>query len=270
MRCHYLSDIHLDAQPFDGKLAEGDVLIIAGDLCNASCLDQVRKDRYAVNQRSRVLSLIEHATRNFDEVLVIAGNHEHYDGSFNDTAALMRTHLPGVTVLDNETVEVGGVRFFGSTLWTDFNGGSQRAMDHVRRKIGDYFFVAAPGDNKSTKPTKFQPEDALAQHRLSWDALVSAVAAEPDKDTVIVSHHAPSHLGLNRRFFGNGLDPAFASSLDEEIAQFENVPVWVHGHTHVAKTYQIGRTTVRSNALGFAERGHAAPGFNLNASFEVG
>lgn len=270
MRCHYLSDLHLDAQPFTGSFAEGDVLIIAGDLCNASCLDPARKDRYAVIQRGRVLRLLEQATRKFTEVLVVAGNHEHYDGSFHDTVSLMRAHLPCVRVLDNKAVEIGGVRFFGSTLWTDFNGGNQETMDRVRREVGDYFFIDMARGNKPPKRSRFQPEDALAQHLLSWEALISAVAAEPSKQTVVISHHAPSRLGLNRQFAGKGLDPAFASSLDDEIAQFENVPVWVHGHTHIAKTYSIGRTSFRTNALGFAERGHAAPGFSLNASFEVG
>lgn len=77
-------------------------------------------------------------------------------------------------------------------------------------------------------------------------------------------------LGLNPRFPGSPLDPAYASSLDEEIATFENGPVWVHGHSHIAKTYRIGNTVVRSNALGFAAKGGAAPGFSVKSHFEIG
>lgn len=49
------------------------------------------------------------------------------------------------------------------------------------------------------------------------------------------------------------------SRFEDEIAAFENVPVWVHGHTHIARTYRIGNTAVRSNALGFAAKVGAAP-----------
>ncbi len=38
---------------------------------------------------------------------------------------------------------------------------------------------------------------------------------------------------------------------------------WIHRHTHIAKTYRIGNTVVRSNALGFAAKGGAAPGFSI-------
>jgi hypothetical protein len=94
------------------------------------------------------------------------------------------------------------------------------------------------------------------------------MTAEPLRPTVVITHHAPSRLGLNPRFISNPLDPAYASSLDEKIATFENVPVWVHGHTHIAKTYRVGNTMVRSNALGFASRGQAAGSFSVKAHFD--
>jgi hypothetical protein len=80
---------------------------------------------------------------------------------------------------------------------------------------------------------------------------------------------APSRLGTNPRFSGNGYDPAYASSLDDEIAAFENVPVWVHVHTHIARTYGGWNIVVRSNARGFAAKGGAAPGVSVKESFEL-
>lgn len=116
MRCHYLSDLHLETQGFHWQLPKGDVLIVAGDLCHAGCLDPARTDKYSVDQRGRVMGFIDSAVANFAHVLLIAGNHDHYDGVFDETAGLFRRHLPGVTVLDNDCVEIGGVRFFGATL----------------------------------------------------------------------------------------------------------------------------------------------------------
>jgi Icc-related predicted phosphoesterase len=116
---------------------------------------------------------------------------------------------------------------------------------------------------------KLRPADTQTAHETAWKRLQEAVAAEPHRPTVVITHHAPSRLGLNPRFAGSPLDPAYASSLDEEIAAFENVPVWVHGHTHIAKTYRVGNTVVRSNALGFVAKGGAAPGFSVKAHFDI-
>jgi len=267
MRCHYLSDLHLESQTFDWRLPNGDVLIVAGDLCHARCLNGGQTDRYAVEQRSRVLRFVDTAVRSFAHVLLVAGNHEPYDGVLEETYALLRAGLPGVAVLDKEAVEIGGVRFFGATLWTNFDGRSLDAMNAVRRRMGEFFFVRTRTGRENGTATKFGPEDALREHDAAWAALVRVIA--DGNRTVVITHHAPSRRGLNPKFHGNGLDAAYATSLDAEIATFENVPVWVHGHTHVARTYMIGQTCVRSNALGFAAKGQGAAGFSAKAFFEI-
>lgn len=269
MRCHYLSDLHLEAQAFDMALPKGDVLILAGDLCHARCLDPERGDRYSAEQRARVLQFVDRALARFTHVLLIAGNHEHYDGVFEDTAGLLRRHLPGVTVLDDEAVTLGGARFFGSTLWTDFDGRSAAAMDAVRRRMGEFFFVKTRAVLDTGAHAKFRPEDALRAHDAARSALLDEVRTCESRQTVVITHHAPSRQGLNPKFAGNNLDAAYASSLDEMIASLKNVPVWVHGHTHIARKYRIGGTLVHSNALGFAAKGQAAPGFSVKACFDL-
>lgn len=269
VRCHYLSDLHLEAQAFETTLPKGDVLIIAGDLCHARCLDPERRDRYSAEQRTRVLRFVDRALASFPHVLLIAGNHEHYDGVFQDTCGLLRRHLPGVTLLDDDAVTIGGVRFFGSTLWTDFDGRSEAAMNAVRRRMGEFFFVKTREGQDTGPLAKFRPEDALRAHEAAWDALLDEVRTGEDRQTVVITHHAPSRQGLNPKFAGNGLDAAYASDLDHAIQCLETIAVWVHGHTHVARSYRIGRTAVRTNALGFAAKGQGAPGFSVKACFDL-
>lgn len=267
MRCHYLSDLHLESQAFAPRLPQGDVLLLAGDLCHASCLEPGRQDRYSIGQRDRVMRFLDQARAHFAHVLVIAGNHEHYDGVFEDTAGLMRRHLPGVRVLDNEAVELAGTVFFGTTLWTDFEGRNPAAMDAVRRRMGEYFFVKRRRADGVL--AKFRPEDALLAHDAAWNALHVAVAAAAGRPMIVLSHHAPSRLGLDARFAGNGLDGAYASNLDDAIQSLGTIHAWVHGHTHVARTYRIGATIVRTNALGFAHKGQGAREFSVDASFVI-
>jgi hypothetical protein len=271
MRCHYLSDLHLERQDFHWSLPQGEVLIIAGDLCHARCLAPEAKDKYNVDQRARVLRFIDQALAKFARVLLVPGNHEHYDGVFDATAGLLKTHLPGVVVLDDEHVVIGGVSFFGATLWTDFAQRSQACLDGVRRRCGEFFFVKKRRRDGAGAEvlSKFQPEDALVAFDASWQALQTHLASARGTPSVVISHHAPSRLGLNKAHAGNGLDGAFASDLDDRLAACPDITNWIHGHTHVRRTYRIGETTVRANCRGFEGTDISARTFAPNAYFDI-
>lgn len=270
MRVTYMSDLHLEAETFVPRFEGGDVLVIAGDLCHARCLDPARIDGYSVAQRERVDRFLDGARSAFAHIVMVAGNHEHYDGVFEDTSGLLRRHLPGVTVLDDEVAEIGGWRFFGSTLWTNFSGGDPAVLDGVRRRMGEYFFVRTRGPlDARGRAAKLRPEDALAAHGRGWAALQAAVAQASAKPTIVITHHAPSALGANAASKGDALDAAYYSALDEEVARLSGVAAWIHGHTHVARRYRIGDIAMCTNARGFASKHGAAPGFSPTASIEI-
>lgn len=266
MRCHYLSDLHLESQDFPYRLPKGEVLIIAGDLCHASCLSSERKDPYAIAQRDRALRFADAARRQFTQVLMIAGNHDHYDGVFEETLPALRHALPGITVLDDEVAEIAGVRFFGSTLWSDFERRLPESLEKCRRGAGEFFFVKTRDGDKLRR---FQPIDAARAHDRALAALDAAASAAAGKPLVVISHHAPSRKGLNPRFSGNGLDGAYASDLDERIEKLGTIAAWVHGHTHIKLTYRIGEITVRANCRGFEKQGGAVEGFSVDEAFEI-
>lgn len=271
MRCHYLSDLHLEAGEFPFDLPRGDVLVIAGDLCHASRLSPDRTDRYSLEQRDRVLRFAEQACTRFANVLLVAGNHDHYDGIYEETIASLRRGLPGFTVLDDEAVEIGGIRFFGATFWTDFDGGDPRLMDAVRKRMGEYFFVRTRNADAAATPglRKFQPEDAARACASAKHALAAAMAAAPRAPLVVITHHAPSRRGLNPLHRGNGADPAYASDCEALIEAHPGIRFWVHGHTHIRRTYGIGTTRVVSNARGFPGKDPSAAGFSAAAHFDL-
>jgi Icc-related predicted phosphoesterase len=271
MRCHYVSDLHLESQSFTWTLPKGDVLIVAGDLCHARCLDPTRADKYSIDQRVRVMCFVDSALANFRHVLLVAGNHEHYDGIFDNTTLLLRKHLPGVVVLDNECIELEGVQFFGSTLWSNFSGRSLATMNVVRKRMGEYFFVkkrliSADGVELLAN---FRPEDAADAFEESIAALKRCIAAHPSQQTVVITHHAPSRQGLNPSSARNGLEGAYASDLDATIASLANVPVWIHGHTHIRRRYRIGKTAVLANCRGFDGKDLTASSFTPSAHFYI-
>jgi hypothetical protein len=115
--------------------SDGDVLIIAGDLAHARCLEAGPDGSAALKQRDRVLRFADQARARFAHVLLVIANHNHYDGTFSQTVRLPRAGLLGFTVLDDAEIE--GVRLFGTTLWTDFAGRTtlERGAPALRRVL---------------------------------------------------------------------------------------------------------------------------------------
>ena len=115
---------------------------------------------------------------------------------------------------------------------------------------------------------KFQPEDALLAFDASVSALRDCLACADGKQIVVVSHHPPTRHGLNPRHAGNGLDGVYASDLDEAI--WEGVHNWVHGHTHMGRTYRVGNTVFRTNCRGFDGKDPCARTFSASTYFDLG
>lgn len=269
VRFHYLSDLHLESQDFGLPLPHGDVLIIAGDLCHARVFEAEAGDRYAAAQRDRVLRFAELALSHFGAVVLVPGNHDHYDGVIDDTAAILRRHLPGFAVLDGKGVELGGVPIFGATLWADFDGRDPEAMRRAGKGCGEFFFVRRRTTDETGRNVlvRFRPADALAAFDRETTALRSFCETAAGKRPVIVTHHAPSRAGLNPASIGNGLDGAYATALDDLVAA-SGAAVWVHGHTHIRRRYRIGGVEVRTNCRGFVGKDPSALRFSAADFFE--
>jgi predicted phosphodiesterase len=79
-------------------------------------------------------------------VLYVTGNHEYYTRRpMNEEDKRFRAWLitkhPRVKLLLDEEASVGGVHFFGGTMWTDFNGGDLRAMETAQDQMNDFRLI---------------------------------------------------------------------------------------------------------------------------------
>ena len=79
-------------------------------------------------------------------VRYLAGNHELYGQSWEQTRANLRRICVGTRIhfLDNDRVEIDGVRLLDATLWTDLHqeGFTQRtSMALVGRRLSDYHLI---------------------------------------------------------------------------------------------------------------------------------
>jgi len=104
MKLHMLSDLHTEFAGFSPPDTGADVVILAGDIGVG-------------------LGGIEWAARRFPKVPVIyvPGNHEFYGHDIGLTDQLKAAAPADIHILNNDTLELEGIRFLGCTLWTDFN-----------------------------------------------------------------------------------------------------------------------------------------------------
>jgi predicted phosphodiesterase len=243
MKLNILSDLHLGLGALAPPDNDADLVILAGDLARP-------KEALAW-----ALSLGKRA-------LYVPGNHEFYGNSIAGTVDELRRLSAGtpVRVLDDDEVVQDGVRFLGSTLWTDFmllGGGPQReaAMQAGQRYMRDFSRIRY-------KDATFSPEDsaALFDEHSRW---LAAKLAQPfDGPTVVITHHAPSTRSIHPRFAGSLLNACFISDL-ERLMDGTRACLWVHGHTHDSFDYTINGTRVLCNP-----RGYVMQGVNENTRFD--
>ncbi len=253
MRLNVLSDLHLGFDAMDWPVNDADVVVLAGDIA---------RPREAIAW-----------ARTFDKpVLYVPGNHEFY-GSSIDGALEELQHLcmgTQVQVLDNREMVLGGVRFLGATLWTDFelfDDPQQRAAakSEARRLMRDFSRIRA----RESSPEIFTPEDSVRlfrQHSAWLERRLAECHAGP---TVVITHHAPSRHSIHPRFADSLLNACFVSDA-AHLLRADRVSLWIHGHTHDSFDHQVNGTRVVCNPRGYARAGvNENPAFDANFIVEV-
>lgn len=118
MKIQLLSDLHLEAHPhFTAEPTPGaDVLVLAGDVGSYQNGSQLVDADFGL---ARFSPLHGWPT----PVIFVPGNHEYDTFDFDDAHARLRATCErlGMIWLERETVVLQGVRFVGTTLWTDFD-----------------------------------------------------------------------------------------------------------------------------------------------------
>jgi Calcineurin-like phosphoesterase len=272
-----LSDLHLESHPhFTAAPAPGaDVLVLAGDIGSYQPGSKLTEHGIADFGLARFSPLppAEGGAGWPVPVLFLPGNHE-YDGlDFDAAHARLRETCRRLNIiwLERETLVLGGIRFVGCTLWTDFDAlttDAARAGDITigqQLKAREKAFRAANHylkKNHALRGGEPMLAEAVREEGLASQAWLREALEQPfDGKTVVVTHFAPSLLSADPRY---GLSPGtagFCNSLDELLSK---ATLWLHGHLHCPVDYLKNGCRVVANPLGYAGKGEQdafRPGF---------
>lgn len=230
MRIHVLSDLHLEIAPYQPQPVECDVVVLAGDIGNH--LQGLEWARHIWPEK---------------EIVYVPGNHEFYRRERSETLRQMRTVARelGVHLLDNDEVVIAGVRFLGSTLWTDFElfgeDLKKSAMAEGKKYLNDFRLIRE-------RDRLFSPARSIQLHKTSRKWLAAKLQKPFPGKTVVITHHLPSAQSVAERYKPILSSACFASNLDELMGASA---LWIHGHTHDSFNYVLRGTRVVCNPRGY-------------------
>lgn len=253
MNITLFSDLHLEfdkeIQPFHP--GEGDILILAGDICTAA---DIKKD----NPHGRMYrAFFNNCVRNYNKVFYVMGNHEHYGHNFSYTVEKLRSRLPTeITILDKEVVRYNDWYFMGATMWTDFNKQNPIAMMNAEMTMYDYRSI-----RYGPQYRKLRANDILQEHNKTMHWMETTLPELNDCPVFMITHHQPSYQSLSSAYRGSSTNPCYAVELHDFILAHPQIQYWVAGHTHVSNDYMIDQCRVLGNPRGYN-------GYELNPDFQ--
>lgn len=250
-----ISDVHFNEYDhvFSSHVIPNDdewrtILLVAGDL----------------GHRDSAIEWLQNMSERFANVVLVLGNHDYYNhdeyynfskeygvenDTYNEKLAFWRSRLAAINnlhLLENQVIELDGVRIIGATLWSDFLDNSL-IMRTAQVNMTDYDLI----DSDEDLTRRITPIELQNKHRESVRFIENALKKATDLPTIVLTHHAPTWQCITKQdYLEDELTHAYNTNLDDLI-KTSGAAFWAYGHTHTAHQVVIGNTLVVSNPYGF-------------------
>lgn len=262
MKLLVYSDLHLDLCPLKLQLDPDflktiDVVVLAGDITEGT-------------------KGLPWARETFPDkaIVYVDGNHEFYGQNWDKHIDAMRllAREREIHYLENDAVVIGGVRFLGCALWTDFAlhgiDSKLEAMSTARQRMNDYkrIKISPQPEMYWQRKHRLFPAMAARRHQESRLWLEEQLSQCDPQNTVVVTHHAPHLRSIPEDFAGHPLSPCYASDLD---ALMGRASTWIHGHIHDSVDYRVRGTRIVSNPRGYKLGGGGMENLEFRGDFSL-
>lgn len=253
MKIGILSDLHLESSGMDIENPGWDLLILAGDI---SVDFEILKQFIANKLPDNI------------PILYVLGNHEFEGKIYENVVDQLKNELsifPNIQILYNESVIHNGIKFIGSTLWTDFLGDGERLYEEANSwakiNISAFKHIFTKEDNllKKISPSTMEKWARECQKFLEYELKKSPFNGE----RFVITHFAPHPLSRAPRF-SKSFSSFWINNL-EPLMGFSDY--WVHGHTHDSFDYNVEGTRVICNPRGSSKMYDLSPNVNFDKKF---
>lgn len=236
MKIQYASDLHLEFAENSRFLktnpltVAGDILVLAGDI------GYLGDDNYSKHP------FWSWASDNYNQVIVIPGNHEFYKGFDLDTLhnGWEFQIKQNVCCYYNAVIKLGNTDLIATTLWARI-----RVEDAFQTEASITDFKRIRHGEKILDWVRFNEE-----HFRCFQFLNESVKSSKAQNIIVASHHVPSHELNAQEFKGSKLNGAFTIELGDYIAA-SPIDFWIYGHSHRNINLVINKTRCVSNQLGY-------------------
>ena len=235
MKIVALSDLHCEFSYPDNIEGDKDaVLVLAGDIFVGT---KAFREEYIPKWASM-----------FKYVIYVLGNHEYYRHNIDTLPNKIRNKikelkLDNVFLLDEDVVELDGIQFVGTTLWTSLNSGNPVAKIVTKFSMNDF--------NQIRVGAKYRKLDIADWLYMNHSAMLFLESIDYSKPTVVVTHHSPHKMGVDStRYKNDDLSHAYYTDLTQFILDKKPL-MWIFGHTHKYVKEIVGDTLLYSNPRGY-------------------
>lgn len=262
MKINILSDLHLENSNMDLPELNGECIILAGDICV---------------DFNGIKNLLAYKLPQDRPIIFVPGNHEFEGKRFSkalDELFAIEEEFPNFKMLYNKTFSHNGVKFIGTTLWSNFEGQGIEFKEDVKKKakfnIVDFSYIFKK-NTLSEKPdyVAWTPDDMEQEFKKAYAFLEYELKNNPtQEERVVVTHFAPHKNSLSKNFKHDTLSAYWVNHL-EELMGFSQL--WVHGHTHTSFDYEVSGTRVVCNPRGYSKTYDLTsnPVFEKNKSVDI-
>jgi len=242
-KIYCISDLHLEFydnyeqlyEKLEQIMPDADILILAGDIGYPA------DSRYPIAVDSKInnvgscednlTNLLIRFKKRYQHVIMVMGKHEYYGiKNFDRHSAVSAMEeicaKTDVVLLNNNTVVINGVKFIGTTLWTN-------AEKHIKYMMADF--------GKVFKEVKDYNDEFFKCYRWLADCLMDDLGDHTVKRQVVITHHLPTSKLSHAKYDGNLANSGYYVDIIDNLL-LDKVKYWFCGHTHQT-------TTLRHNGV---------------------
>lgn len=241
MNIRLLSDLHLEFEAFSLEASDADVVVLAGDIhVGTKALDWLSEQKISC------------------PVIYVLGNHEFYKQKYPSHINRIKSSVtrPNTFLLERESIAIDGVRFHGTTLWTNYElfGEPRIAGYECQQVMTDFKKI-----RKEPSYSKIRALDLSVIHAGSLKWLGESIENSNEETNVVITHHAPSMESVPEHYRKSIITAAYASDLTNFMRVFKP-EYWMHGHLHNSSDYLLEGCRVLCNPRGYP--GERNPSFD--------